>query len=211
MWRPPPFGWRATIAIFGYIIDLGVARWFLALSFGMGLAGLMVGRFAARKWLHQARKRDGAWSRQVLVVGDTPHVIELVRTLRREPYTGYHVVGACIPDGLLAPVPQRLGDVPVVGSFRTILEAAETTGVDTVAVTASGELTATRLRRLGWQLEGTGIDLVLAPALTDVAGSADPHPAGRRAAADPRGGAGVPRRAQARQGLRRPRRWRSSA
>jgi exopolysaccharide biosynthesis polyprenyl glycosylphosphotransferase len=37
-------------------------------------------------------------------------------------------------------------------------------------VTASGELTATRLRRLGWQLEGTGIDLVLAPALTDVAG-----------------------------------------
>ncbi len=159
-----------TIAIFGYIIDLGVARWFLALSFGMGLAGLMVGRFAARKWLHQARKRDGAWSRQVLVVGDTPHVTELVRTLRREPYTGYHVVGACIPDGLLAPVPQRLGDVPVVGSFRSILEAAETTGVDTVAVTASGELTATRLRRLGWQLEGTGIDLVLAPALTDVAG-----------------------------------------
>ena len=52
----------------------------------------------------------------------------------------------------------------------SILEAAETTGVDTVAVTASGELTATRLRRLGWQLEGTGIDLVLAPALTDVAG-----------------------------------------
>ncbi|HEX6872569.1 MAG TPA: sugar transferase, partial [Micromonosporaceae bacterium] len=27
-----------------------------------------------------------------------------------------------------------------------------------------------RLRRLGWQMEGTGIDLVLAPALTDVAG-----------------------------------------
>ena len=37
-------------------------------------------------------------------------------------------------------------------------------------MTASGELTATRLRRLGWQLEGTGIDLVVAPALTDVAG-----------------------------------------
>jgi exopolysaccharide biosynthesis polyprenyl glycosylphosphotransferase len=31
-------------------------------------------------------------------------------------------------------------------------------------------LTARRLRRLGWQMEGTGIDLVLAPALTDVAG-----------------------------------------
>jgi exopolysaccharide biosynthesis polyprenyl glycosylphosphotransferase len=39
-----------------------------------------------------------------------------------------------------------------------------------VAVTGSAELTARRLRRLGWQMEGTGIDLVLAPALTDVAG-----------------------------------------
>jgi exopolysaccharide biosynthesis polyprenyl glycosylphosphotransferase len=39
-----------------------------------------------------------------------------------------------------------------------------------VAVAASGELTASRLRRLGWQLEGTEIDLVVTPALADVAG-----------------------------------------
>jgi exopolysaccharide biosynthesis polyprenyl glycosylphosphotransferase len=80
------------------------------------------------------------------------------------------VVGACIPDALLAPVPQRLGDVPVLGSFRAIVDAAMAINADTVAVTACSELTAARLRRLGWQLEGTGIDLVLAPALTDVAG-----------------------------------------
>ncbi|GIF70834.1 sugar transferase [Asanoa siamensis] len=159
-----------AIAIVGYVVDLGVARWFLVLSFALGLVGLVVGRYAARKWLHHARRRDGAWSRQVLVVGDAVHINELVATLRREPYAGYHVVGACIPDGLIAPVPQRLGDVPVVGSFRTVLEAVESTGVDTVAVTTSGELTAIRLRRLGWQLEGTGVDMVLAPALTDVAG-----------------------------------------
>ncbi len=159
-----------AIAIVGYVVDLGVARWFLVLTFTLGLVGLAIGRYGARKWLHRARKRDGAWSRQVLVVGDAVHINELVATLRREPYAGYHVVGACIPDALIAPVPQRLGDVPVVGSFRTVLEAVESTGVDTVAVTTSGELTATRLRRLGWQLEGTGVDMVLAPALTDVAG-----------------------------------------
>jgi exopolysaccharide biosynthesis polyprenyl glycosylphosphotransferase len=159
-----------SIAILGYIYNVDIARGFLGISFVFGLVGLLVGRFVARKWLHRIRARDGAWSRQVLVVGDAPHITELVRTLRREPYAGYHVVGACIPDGLLAPVPQRLGDVPVVGSFRSILEAAESTGVDTVAVTPAGELTAARLRRLGWQLEGTGIDLVLAPALADVAG-----------------------------------------
>ncbi|MEV6369493.1 sugar transferase [Micromonospora musae] len=158
------------IAIVGYVADVGVSRGFLAISFAVGTLGLEVARFAARKRLHRARSHGGGWSRKVLVVGDTAHVLELVQTLRREPYAGYHVVGACIPDALLAPVPQRLGDVPVVGSFRGIPEAATAIGADTVAVTASGELTAARLRRLGWQLEGTGVDLVVAPALTDVAG-----------------------------------------
>ncbi|WP_432900133.1 sugar transferase [Micromonospora matsumotoense] len=158
------------VAIAGYIFDVGVSRGFLGISFAVGTVGLVVTRFAARKALHRARCRGDGWSRRVLVVGDTAHVLELVHTLRREPYAGYHVVGACIPDALLAPVPQRLSDVPVVGSLRGIPEAAGAIGADTVAVTASGELTATRLRRLGWQLEGTGIDLVVAPALTDVAG-----------------------------------------
>ncbi|OZV78491.1 polyprenyl glycosylphosphotransferase [Micromonospora echinospora] len=160
----------ATIAITGYIADVGVSRGFLAITLAVGTVGLLVARFAARKRLHLDRCRGAGWSRRVLAVGDTPHVLELVHTLRREPYAGYHVAGACIPDALLAPVPQRLGDVPVVGSFRGIVEAAEAIGADTVAITASAELTAARLRRLGWQLEGTGIDMVLAPALTDVAG-----------------------------------------
>ncbi|QOC90617.1 sugar transferase [Micromonospora craniellae] len=159
-----------AVAILGYVADVGVSRGFLAISFAVGTIALEVARFAARKRLHRARSRGAGWSRRVLVVGDTAHVLELVHTLRREPYAGYQVVGACIPDALLAPVAQRLGDVPVVGSFRGIPEAAAAIGADTVAVTACGELTATRLRRLGWQLEGTGIDLVLAPALTDVAG-----------------------------------------
>ena len=159
-----------AIAIAAYLADVGVSRGFLGISFATGTIGLVAARFGARKWLHRARAQGQGWSRRVLLVGDTAHVLELVHTLRREPYAGYQVVGACIPDALLAPVPQRLGDVPVVGSFRSIPDAAALIGADTVAVTASGELTATRLRRLGWQLEGTGIDLVVAPALTDVAG-----------------------------------------
>lgn len=159
-----------AVVIAGYVFDVEVPRGFLAIAFAVGTVGLESARFTARKRLHRSRSRGGGWSRRVLVVGDTAHVLELVDTLRREPYAGYQVVGACIPDALLAPVPQQLGDVPVVGSFRSIPEAVATIDADTVAVTASGQLTATRLRRLGWQLEGTGVDLVVAPALTDVAG-----------------------------------------
>src|SRR5690606_11771364 len=82
----------------------------------------------------------------------------------------FRVVGACIPDALIAPQAQHLNGVPVVGSFSTVVEAATAVSADTVAVTGTAELSGLRLRRLGWQMEGTGIDLVVAPSMTDVAG-----------------------------------------
>lgn len=164
------FRLAATIAILLYLLDIGVSRGFLAISFATGTVALVGVRLVANKWLHRARQRGAGWARRVLAVGDAAHVLELAEQLRRGAYTGYQVVGACIPEGLRAPQPQRLGEVPIVGSFRSILDAAEWADADTVAVTTSGELTAARLRRLGWQLEGTDIDLVVAPALTDVAG-----------------------------------------
>jgi exopolysaccharide biosynthesis polyprenyl glycosylphosphotransferase len=159
-----------SVAIIGYLSDLGISRGFLGITFAVGTVGLATGRFVTRQWLHRARRKGHGWSRRVLVVGDASHVLDLVDQLRSEPMAGYAVVGACIPDSLVAPVAQHLNGVPVVGSFRTIIESARHIGADTVAVTAAGELTGRRLRRLGWQLEGTDIDLVLAPALTDVAG-----------------------------------------
>lgn len=164
------FRLAATVAIGLYLLDIGVSRGFLAISFLAGTATLTLGRFLANKRLHRARARGEGWSRRVLVVGDPAHLYELMLQLRRGAYTGYQVVGACIPDALRAPQPQTFGEVPVVGTFRNIPESAQLVGADTVAVTASGELTASRLRRLGWELEGTDIDLVVTPALTDVAG-----------------------------------------
>ncbi len=158
------------VAIAAYLAEVQVSRGFLGIAFLTGTTLLPTGRYLARRGLHRARSREQGWSRRVLVVGDASHVIELAHQLRREWYAGYQVVGACIPDALIAPVPQHLDGVPVVGSFRNILDAAAAVAADTVAVTGSAELTARRLRRLGWQMEGTGIDLVLAPALTDVAG-----------------------------------------
>ncbi|WP_027345891.1 sugar transferase [Hamadaea tsunoensis] len=164
-----------AVAILGYIVNVGVSRGFLAITFVCGTAGLVIARWIARKTLHRARIQGRGWSHRLLVVGDAAHVLELVRQLKREPYAGYRVVGACIPEALVVPrsvglPPQQLGDVPVVGSFRTIVESATSVWADTIAVTGAAELTASRLRRLGWQLEGSGIDLVVAPALTDVAG-----------------------------------------
>jgi exopolysaccharide biosynthesis polyprenyl glycosylphosphotransferase len=158
------------VAIAAYLAEVDVARGFLGAAFLIGTGLLPIGRWLLRRRLHRQRYREQGWSRRVLVVGDAPHVLELTEQLRKDGFAGYRVVGACIPEPQVAPTAQHLDGVPVVGSFRNILESAVAVSADTVAVTGASELTGRRLKRLGWQLEGTGIDLVLAPSLTDIAG-----------------------------------------
>ncbi|HEX6499406.1 MAG TPA: sugar transferase [Micromonosporaceae bacterium] len=158
----------AAVAVAGYLLHVDLPREVVVPAFLCGLLGLPVERWAARgvmRW----RRRAGDCCRRILVVGDLRHVTELVEQLRREPDAGYRVVGVCLPRGVYGRN-TSLRDVPLIGSLSSIVEAAAAAGADTVAVTAAAELTASRLRRLGWALEGTGIELVVAPALTDVAG-----------------------------------------
>jgi exopolysaccharide biosynthesis polyprenyl glycosylphosphotransferase len=155
------------LAIVFYLADAPVARGFVALAFPVGTLGLLIERYAARKWLHRRRAKEPGWSHRVLVVGSDQHVADLVWQLRREPYAGYELVGVCLHEDSAT---TGIGEVPVVGSLTTIAEAIERVGADTVAVTASADFTATELRRLGWRLQDTGVDLVVAPALIDIAG-----------------------------------------
>ena len=87
--------------------------------------------------------------------------------LQHSAASGYKVVGVCIPGGAPA---EDVHGVTVVGSLTQATTAIEATGADTVAVTAVAELTAQALKRLSWQLASRDIDLVVAPALIDVAG-----------------------------------------
>jgi len=60
--------------------------------------------------------------------------------------------------------------VPVVGGFGSVAQAVRLTDADTVAVLASPDLGPEQLRRLAWELEPTGADLMVAPSLVEVAG-----------------------------------------
>jgi exopolysaccharide biosynthesis polyprenyl glycosylphosphotransferase len=154
------------VAIGSYMTQFELSRFILVLAFTIGTFLLLLGRWSARKVLHRARRRSTAWSHRVLAVGGREEVDALVAELEREPYAGLKVVGACMPPGDAA----MGASVPVVGSLTSVPEAVARLGVDTVAVTASRGLTGGVLRRLGWDLEGAGVDLVVAPALTDIAG-----------------------------------------
>lgn len=157
----------AAVAIAAYLLRMEIGRGYLAIAFPLGLALLLVGRFAWRQWLHRARRHGKGWTR-VLVVGHSGKAERLLHDLARRPRAGYQAVAVCVPPG-----EEQSGDlagVPVLGSLDDVGRVARELRVDAVAVVGSDKVTGDTVRRLGWDLEGTGIDLALAIALTDVAG-----------------------------------------
>lgn len=162
--------WRlfAVVAITAYLLKAGVGRGFLALAFPLGLTLALLGRYGWRQWLKRQRA-EGRYESTLLVIGHRASAEDLVAELRARPEAGYVVRGVCVPPSETTSSPMVCG-VPVLGGLDDAIDAATRLGVDAVAVTGSDHLTADVVRRLGWNLEPNGIDLVLAPALTDVAG-----------------------------------------
>jgi exopolysaccharide biosynthesis polyprenyl glycosylphosphotransferase len=106
--------------------------------------------------------------RRVIAVGGPSGISEVVEALRRSRYVGYEVVGACLPVGI-AIEPERFA-VPIVGRVKDTRRLCDDLGADTVLVARGGFDSAQELRRIAWELEGTSIDLVVVPSVTDVAG-----------------------------------------
>ena len=122
----------ALAAFAAYGLKYEVARGYVLLAFPLGIALLLVGRYAARQWLHRMR-RQGRLSHKVLVLGRERSAAELIRQLKLESHAGFDVVGACI-DGSDV---DAVEGVPVLGSaVHDVIEALEACGADTVAVGA---------------------------------------------------------------------------
>lgn len=157
-----------AIAIGAFVLGFDLARGLVAVAFPTGVALLLVARYAARRYLQSLRRRGRALSRIVLT-GSRAGVAELVAELARTPLAGYVVVGACIPGGDPATRASVAG-VPVLGDLVDVPRGVAVTGAQAVAVVGSDQMTASVLRSLGYQLEASGTDLIVAPGLVDVAG-----------------------------------------
>jgi exopolysaccharide biosynthesis polyprenyl glycosylphosphotransferase len=114
--------------------------------------------------------RDGhRFTRKVLVVGSEADAAQLVGALRRNPHAGLSPVAASVPDHVDA-LPVEGARVPVVCTPDAVLEGLVATGADVVAIADTTAISKGALRALAWQLEGTGVDMMVAPAVTDLAG-----------------------------------------
>jgi len=159
----------ALLGFAAYGLQLPLSRAFVGLLLLGGTTLLLLVRHLARLQL-RAGRRQGLYTQRVLALGGHAHVRELAATLGRDPTNGLQVVGACVPGARISRQPMP-GDVPVVGSLASVCAAVKAVRADVVAVTASQGLTAQSLRQLSYELEGTGVELMVAPALTNVTGN----------------------------------------
>lgn len=158
----------AVISFVSFAYKVNVSRGFLAYALALATSFTLIGRYGTRKMLHRRRIR-GESCHRVLVLGSKRSAASLINTVRREPVAGYAIVGACL-DVEMTSLNVAGESVPVLGGLRQAAAAAQAVGASTIAVTAAPGFGEDDLRRLAWELEGTGIELVVAPALTNVAG-----------------------------------------
>ncbi len=147
----------ALVAFVAFVGKVPLSRGFVALAMPMGLAATLLGRYGARRVLQKLRGRALCMHR-VLVVGTATSVSSLADGLSRSPHAGYQVAGTWSPSAH-----------DLSGQESKLLEMLARMDADTVAVASSG-FTPSKLRDLSWQLEGSGVDLLVSPTLIDVAG-----------------------------------------
>jgi exopolysaccharide biosynthesis polyprenyl glycosylphosphotransferase len=159
-----------AVAIISYLLKLEVARGFVAIALPLGFVLLIAVRFLLRLRLQGARRRGESLHR-VLAVGDPDGVVDLAAQMRQDAHAGFAVVGACVTlDSAGLAGPHLTDGTPVVGTVTDVIAAARACDADTVAVTAGMSIRSDQVRRIAWSLEGTNVDLVIAPAIADVAG-----------------------------------------
>lgn len=154
-----------VVTAFLYITGLDLSRAFTILFFLIAPPLLILVRMGLRLVLNALRRR-GRLRRQVIAVGSLPYVDSITRTLHRESWLGYEVVGAVVPREDPR-VTSRIG-IPYLGSEDELLEIIREHRPSILLFTAGSSHSAEEFRRLAWELEDLDLDLIVVPALSEI-------------------------------------------
>lgn len=167
---------QATLKLFGALaiamvfVRFDVVRGYFAVALPLGLLLLTANRWLWRKWLNHKRTR-GEYLSQVIVIGEATDVEYVIHQIERNATAGYQISGVALPtlekSTELRPPWYR---VPVVSTLADVSRMVEVSGADAVIVAGPVPGGSKYIRELGWKLEATGTELVLASSLTNVAG-----------------------------------------
>jgi exopolysaccharide biosynthesis polyprenyl glycosylphosphotransferase len=156
-----------AIAVTSFVLRGDIARGYVVMAVPATVLLTLLSRHRQRTWLF-ARRMQGLGLQRVLVVGRADAALSLIEKLDRERQHGLLPVGACV--AWTSMEVSHLGDVPVLGDPSDVIDAVELSCADLVAVASHPDLSGQVLRRLSWQLEERGVELVVSPGIVEVAG-----------------------------------------
>lgn len=161
------FMFFGLLAITDLVLKIDIARGYLFLAFPGGVIALVASRYFARKWLCR-RRREGKCLNRAVVVGDSRSTRHVVAQISHGPAAGFKVVGVVTDAEIEDPL---FKDISMAEdhSVNAIVTMAVNNGADSLILTAGDKLSPTERRKLGWAAKDHDIDLIVAPALTDVA------------------------------------------
>ncbi|MDN4484163.1 sugar transferase [Demequina lignilytica] len=164
-------GWRtfAIVAIVGFMSQWQISRGYLLFALPLGTLVLFGYRRAWRMWLCEQRNL-GRLRQPVVIVGPQRTVEQMIRRLARTAREhSYQVAGVCVPgagDAALAP---DLAHIPVLGAIADAPAAAGEVTADYIVLVGTEEVSLKEARRLEYALEDSGVGLIVAPTVADIA------------------------------------------
>lgn len=164
----------ATIRIFGVLAVVAflshseIARGYLFVAFPLGLGMLLLSRWLWRNWLARRRREFGSYSYRAVLMGERAKSVHVAEQIIRDGGAGLVIVGAVTERGRTDK--PLVAGIPVLGDYGSLSRVLADAQADTVVFTGADTIDPRGMRELGWQLEASSTNLIVAPALTDVAG-----------------------------------------
>ena len=144
------------IAFISYIFKLEISRGFVLLVFPIGLLLLFIVRRILRRRLLRARNQGRYLSRVLLLHSGASDPVEARLAIAQ--HAGFIIVHKIVTAENFK------------FEIKDIVSNALSNNCDQIMVGQSAVISAAELRKLGWALEATNIDLIVAPAVTEIAG-----------------------------------------
>ncbi|WP_374977037.1 sugar transferase [Microbacterium trichothecenolyticum] len=160
-----------AFAVVAYLLQLQTARGYLAIALPLGLVLLIVARGAWRTYLH-ALRRVGRCMTGAIVVGGREDVLRVLSQLRSHYRIGYRAIAVSMPGqpGATAQEAESTAEVLPFIPLEDVARVSKHRRARAVIVAGSLPGGNDAIRRLGWDLENSQVELILMSRLTDVAG-----------------------------------------
>lgn len=156
-----------TVAIVDLLLKIDLSRGYLLISLPLGLVLLWLSRWLWRQWLGSMRAK-GKCLYRALIVGESFKSQHVADQISRDLSAGFTVVGIATDSiaGNLTEEPVFFTDF----SSQSVIAVVDDVEADSIILASGDKPGPQGLRELGWAADERGLEVIVAPALTDIAG-----------------------------------------